>query len=232
MTSTNSRTPIKDWSEDDRPREKFILKGRDSLSDAELLAILLGSGSSDESAVDLAKRILAGVSNNLAQLSKCDIKSLKKYKGVGTVKAVTIAAALELGRRRRESDVIELKQLRTSKETFEYMQTVLADKAYEEFWIINLNNANRIISRVLIGEGGINQATVDIRRIFKAALEHGAASVILCHNHPSGVIRPSGNDVELTNRIKAAGEALNIKVLDHLIVGDEKYYSFADEGGL
>jgi len=230
MEETNNKQTIKNWSEDDRPREKFIKKGRESLSDAELLAILLSSGSKDESAVDLSKRILKDVSNNLLQLSKLDIPALTKYKGIGTVKALTIAAALELGRRRRESEVIQKKAIKCSKDAFEYMQAELSDKFYEEFWVINLNVANKIINKNQIGEGGLTQATVDVRRIFKLALENNAASIILCHNHPSGNILPSDNDIELTKKIKSGGDTLNIKVLDHVIIGEEKFYSFADEG--
>ena len=230
MQETNKKQAIKNWSEDDRPREKFIKKGREALSDAELLAILLSSGSKDESAVDLSKRILQDVSNNLIQLSKLDITALTKYKGIGIVKALTIAAALELGRRRREAEVIQKKIFKSSKDVFEYMQAELSDKFYEEFWVINLNVANKIINKNVIGEGGLTQATVDVRRIFKLALENNAASIILCHNHPSGNILPSDNDLELTKKIKSGGETLNIKVLDHIIVGEEKYYSFADEG--
>jgi len=221
---------IKDWNIDDRPREKFLNKGREALSDAELLAILLGSGSKNESAVDLAKRILKDASNNLAQLSKIDIKTLTTYKGIGEVKAITLAAALELGRRRREAEVIEKKQIRSSKDVFEYMQAQLADKSYEEFWLINLNTANKIINKFMIGEGGLSNAIVDMRKFFKIALDNNAVSVIMCHNHPSNNVNPSEPDIDLTKRIKAAGELLNIKVLDHVIVGDEKYYSFSDEG--
>lgn len=230
MEEANKKNTIKNWSEDDRPREKFLKKGRGALSDAELLAILMGSGSRNESAVDLSKRILKDVSNNLLQLSKLDIASLTKYKGVGTVKAVTLLAALELGRRRREAEVIEKKVIRTSKDVFEYMQAELSEKFYEEFWVINLNVANKIINKNQIGEGGLSQAVVDVRRIFKLALENNAASIVLCHNHPSGNVLPSENDIELTNKIKKGSETLNIKVLDHIIIGEEKFYSFADEG--
>jgi len=227
---TKNKQTIKNWSEDDRPREKFLKKGREALSDAELLAILLSSGSTDESAVDLSKRILNDVSNNLIQLSRLDIAALTRYKGIGVVKALTVASALELGRRRREAEVMQKKTFKSSRDVFEYMQAELSDKIYEEFWVINLNVANKIINKNVIGEGGLTQATVDVRRIFKLALENNAASIILCHNHPSGNILPSDNDIELTRKIKSGGETLNIKVLDHIIVGEEKYYSFADEG--
>ncbi len=221
---------IKNWSADDRPREKFLNKGRNALSDSELIAILLSSGSVDESAVDLAKRILGDVSHNLLELSKLDINALRKYKGIGTVKAITLAAALELGRRRREAEALNKKNVRCSKDIFEFMQTELGDKPYEEFWLINLNVANKIINKVAIGEGGLSQATVDIRRIFKASLESNASCIILCHNHPSGNTQPSNNDIELTKKIKMAGDALNIKLLDHVIIGEEHFYSFADNG--
>jgi len=231
MENLKNKT-IKSWSEDDRPREKFLKKGRGALSDAELIAILLSSGSIDESAVDLAKRILADASNNLLELSRLDISALKKYKGVGTVKAITLSAALELGRRRREAEALIKKNIKCSKDIFEYMQTELGDKSYEEFWLINLNVANKIINKVCIGEGGLTQATVDIRRIFKSSLESNATSIILCHNHPSGNTQPSNNDVEVTRKIKLAGETLNIKLLDHIICGEDKYFSFADSGML
>jgi len=232
MAEANKTNTIRNWSEDDRPREKFLKKGRGALSDAELLAILMGSGSINESAVDLSKRILKDVSNNLLHLSKLDIATLTKHKGVGTVKAVTLLAALELGRRRREAEVIEKKEIRSSKDVFEYMQAELSEKLYEEFWVIHLNVANKIINKNQIGEGGLSQAVVDVRRIFKLALENNAASIILCHNHPSGNIKPSENDIILTNKIKNGAETLNIKVLDHIIIGEEKYFSFADEGKL
>lgn len=230
MEKPNPKQPIKSWQLEDRPREKFLLKGRDALSDAELLAILLASGSADESALDLARRILNDVSNNLLELSKLDINSLKKYKGVGTVKAITLAAALELGRRRRQAEALQKKNIERSRDIFEYMQAELSDKTYEEFWIINLNTAHKIINKICIGEGGLSQATVDIRRIFKTSLECNAAAIVLCHNHPSGNIQPSKNDIELTQKIKNAGDMLSIKVLDHVIIGEESYFSFADNG--
>ncbi|OPZ98372.1 MAG: hypothetical protein BWY70_01240 [Bacteroidetes bacterium ADurb.Bin408] len=230
MENANPKRPIKSWHEDDRPREKFLLKGRDALSDAELLAILLASGSANESALDLARRILNDVSNNLLELSKLDISALKKYKGVGTVKAITLAAALELGRRRRQAEALQKKNIACSKDIYEYMQAEMSDKAYEEFWVINLNTAHKIINKTFIGEGGLSQATVDIRRIFKSSLECNASAIVLCHNHPSGNINPSNNDIELTQKIKKAGDILSIKVLDHIVSGEESYYSFADNG--
>ncbi|MDD3876124.1 MAG: DNA repair protein RadC [Bacteroidales bacterium] len=224
------KNSIKNWAKDDRPREKFLLKGRKALSDAELLAILLGSGSKDESAVDLAKHILAEVGNNLVELSRLDITSLKKFKGIGTVKSITIAAALELGRRRREADALDKKSINSSKDAFEYLQAELSDKNYEEFWMVNLNSANRIINKVLISEGGIGQSVVDLRKIFKAALESNAVSIVLAHNHPSGNTKPSKSDIDVTQKIRNAAALLNISLLDHIILGDEKYLSFADQG--
>lgn len=223
---------IKSWSEDDRPREKFLSKGRESLSDAELIAILLGSGSKNESAVDLSKRILKDAAYNLVQLSQFDIKKLTTYKGMGVAKAVSIAAALELGRRRRQAEISHKKKITSSRDVFEYFQSELSDKIYEEFWLVNLSTANKIINKVFISEGGLGQTIVDQRKIFKAALENNAVSIIIAHNHPSGNIQPSQKDIELTKKIKASASILNINLLDHVIIGEESYFSFADNNYL
>ena len=224
--------PINQWAEGDRPREKLLLKGKASLSDAELIAILMGSGSRDESAVDLAKRLLRDVGDNLIELSKLDVFSLTKYKGLGEAKALSIIAALELGKRRRAAEPLERKTLTTSKMVFEYVQNLLADSIYESFYIVLLTRSNKVIRPVLIGEGGTAGTFVDPKRIFKTALDHNANSIILCHNHPSGNIKPSEQDIRLTRKLKKLGDLLDLPVLDHIIVGDNNYYSFADENML
>ncbi|KAF2513469.1 RadC family protein [Flavobacterium foetidum] len=224
-----SHFPITNWSEDDRPREKLMLKGKSVLSDAELIAILIGSGSRNESAVDLSKRILKSV-DNLNALGKMTISQLTTFKGIGEAKAITIIAALELGRRRREEDVVELKKITSSKIAFQLMQPIIGELPHEEFWVLFLNNSNKVISKAQLSKGGIAGTIVDVRLIFKPALETGATGLILCHNHPSGNTMPSEADRQMTKKIKAAGENLDVKVLDHLIITESKYYSFADEG--
>ena len=221
--------PIKNWSDDDKPREKLMLKGRDALSDAELLAILIGSGSRNESAVALSKRILASV-DNLNSLGKLDISQLINFRGIGEAKAITIIAALELGRRRRAEDIIELKKITSSKIAFEIMRPIIGELPHEEFWVLFLNNSNKVISKIQLSKGGISGTIVDARLIFRLALENRATGLILCHNHPSGNLQPSEADKEITRRIKAAGEILDVKILDHLIITETKYYSFVDEG--
>lgn len=226
----NSFFPITNWSEDDKPREKLMLKGKSVLSDAELIAILIGSGSRNESAVDLSKRILASVDTNLNALGKLSISQLIAFKGIGEAKAISIIAALELGRRRRSEDALELKKVTSSKVIFEIMQPIIGELPHEEFWIIYLNNSNKIISKSQLSKGGITGTLVDVRIVFKTALEMGATALILCHNHPSGTLVPSDADKQITRKLKLAGESLEIKVLDHLIVTEASYFSFADEG--
>ena len=226
----NSFFPITNWSEDDKPREKLMLKGKSVLSDAELIAILIGSGSRNESAVDLSKKILASVDNNLNALGKVSISQLMNFKGIGEAKAISIIAALELGRRRRAEEVVELKKVTSSKVIFEIMQPIIRELPHEEFWIIYLNNSNKVISKSQLSKGGITGTLVDIRIVFKTALEMGATALILCHNHPSGTLIPSDADRQITRKLKLAGDSLEIKVLDHLIVTETSYFSFADEG--
>ena len=226
----NSFFPITNWSEDDRPREKLMLKGKSALSDAELIAILIGSGSRNESAVDLSKRILASVDNNLNALGKLSISQLMTFRGIGEAKAISIIAALELGRRRRSEEAVELKKVTSSKVIFEIMQPIIGELPHEEFWIIYMNNSNKVISKSQLSKGGITGTLVDVRIVFKTALEMGATALILCHNHPSGTLIPSEADKQITRKLKLAGESLEIKVLDHLIVTEASYFSFADEG--
>lgn len=226
----NSFFPITNWSEDDKPREKLMLKGKSVLSDAELIAILIGSGSRNESAVDLSKRILASIDNNLNALGKLSLSQLMQFRGIGEAKAISIIAALELGRRRRAEDAVELKKITSSKSIFEIMQPIIGELPHEEFWIIYMNNSNKVISKSQLSKGGITGTLVDVRIVFKTALEIGATALILCHNHPSGTLIPSDADKQITRKLKLAGDSLEIKVLDHLIVTETSYYSFADEG--
>ncbi|MBC5841549.1 DNA repair protein RadC [Flavobacterium sp. F-380] len=222
--------PITNWSEDDKPREKLMLKGKSVLSDAELIAILIGSGSRSESAVELSKRILKSVDNNLNALGKLSIGQLMLFKGIGEAKAISIIAAMELGRRRRTEDAVELTKVTSSKVIFEIMQPIIGELPHEEFWIIYLNNSNKILSKSQLSKGGITGTLVDVRIVFKSALEIGATSLILCHNHPSGTLVPSDADKHITKKLKIAGDSLEIKVLDHLIIAETNYFSFVDEG--
>ncbi|MCX6266578.1 MAG: DNA repair protein RadC [Bacteroidetes bacterium] len=232
MEAYTDRTTIRNWAEDDRPREKLALKGRHSLSDAELLAILIGSGTRQESALDLAKNILKLASGNLVELSKQSMTDLIKVKGIGQAKAVTIIAALELGRRRNESEVLIRDKIKTSRDAYEIFRSTIGDRPYEEFWIILLNRANKVLKKCNISEGGISGTVVDPKKIFKISLDNHASSIILGHNHPSGVVTPSEADCRITKKLHEAGAMLEVAVLDHLIIGDDSYYSFADEGAL
>ena len=226
----NSAFPITNWSEDDKPREKLMNKGKASLSDAELIAILIGSGSRNESAVQLSKRILSSVDNNLNALGKLSLQQLMSFKGIGEAKAISIQASMELGRRRRAEEAVELIKITSSKSIFELMQPVIGELSHEEFWIIYLNNSNKVLSKSQLSKGGITGTLVDVRLVFKAALEMGAVSIILSHNHPSGALQPSEADKQITRKLKLAGESLDIRILDHLIITENHYYSFADEG--
>jgi DNA repair protein RadC len=223
-------TPINQWAEDDRPREKLLLKGKSALSDSELLAILIGSGSRNESAVQLCQRILASVNNNLNLLGKLSIQQLTQFKGIGEAKAITIIAALELGRRRRIEETNELYKITSSKAVFEIMQPIIGELAHEEFWVLYLNNSNKVIHKAQLSKGGITGTIVDSRIIFKTALEYNATSLILTHNHPSGKLLASEADKEVTKKLKLAGQQMDILVLDHIIITEIGYYSFNDEG--
>lgn len=230
--SENTSFAIRYWAEDDRPREKLIAKGKTALSDAELLAIIIGSGSREETAVELSKRILLSVGNNLNALGKLTIAQLTKFKGIGPVKAIEIAAAMELSQRRRQQEAVVLDKVGSSKSIFELMQPILGELPHEEFWSIFLNNSNKILAKSQISKGGITGTLVDVRLVFKTALEIGATAVILCHNHPSGALKASDADKQITRKLKAAGEQLDIKILDHVIVTETGWLSFADEGFL
>ena len=228
MEATNF--PITHWSEDDKPREKLMLKGKSVLSDAELVAILIGSGSRNESAVALSKRILASVNNNLSSLGKQSLAQLMEFKGIGEAKAITIAAALELGRRRKEENPLELVKVTSSKVMYQEMYPIIGELPHEEFWVVYLNNANKIIFKAQLSKGGITGTVVDVRLVFKIALEQNAVAIVLAHNHPSGKLQASEADIQVTKRIKNAGLQLDISVLDHIIVTEHSYFSFADEG--
>lgn len=219
---------IKAWAEDDRPREKFLLKGKHSLSNTELLAILIATGTKNESAVDLARKILQLTNDNLNELGKLSINDLKKVKGIGEAKAITIAAALELGRRRKDEDAKQIEIVKTSREVFNYFEPLLADLPHEEFWILLLARNRKVIARIKISEGGIAGTVVDTKIIFKHAIENLASYIVLCHNHPSGNLQPSSADIQITKNLKNAAKLLDIDIVDHIIIGNNKYYSFAD----
>jgi DNA repair protein RadC len=221
---------IKDWAEEDRPREKLLAKGIMSLSDAELIAIIIGSGNSNESAVELSRRILQASQNNLNTLGKFTVTDLQKFKGIGEAKAISIVAALEIGRRRKKDDVPEKQQIQSSNDVFEIFQPMLADIPHEEFWVLLLNRSNRIIDKLRVSQGGVSGTVTDLRLILKPAIEKLASSIILCHNHPSGNNRPSDNDITITQKAKEAAKFMDIAVLDHIIICEKNYYSFADEG--
>lgn len=221
---------IKSWAEEDRPREKLLLKGKAALSDAELIGILLGSGSSLLSAVDLAKLILKEVDNNLDRLAKLGVQDLMKFRGIGEAKAITIVSALELGRRRKEQTPEKYPKISCSKDIHQLMRPLLMDLAHEEFWVVLLNRSNQVMHKHSISSGGVSGTVADPKMIFKKALDHLSSSIILVHNHPSGNINPSEADRQLTSKLKEAGRFLDIPVLDHIIFTDENYFSFADEG--
>ena len=225
-----SSFPIRNWSEDDRPREKLMLKGKSALSDAELLAILIGCGSKNETAVGLSQRILLSANNNLNALGKLSTRQLMSFKGIGEAKAITIAAAMELGRRRRAEEVLELVKVTSSQTVFQLMQPIIGELPHEEFWVVYMNNSNKVVYKCQLSKGGMTGTVVDVRIAFKLALEHNATGIILCHNHPSGTLVASDADKQITRKLKIAGENLDIKVLDHLIITETAYFSFADEG--
>jgi DNA repair protein RadC len=230
MQDLKVHIPITSLALDDRPREKLMNKGRTSLSDAELIAILLGSGSRNETAIQLSQRILNENHNNLNNLGQLSVNDLKKYKGIGEAKAVTVAAALELGRRRKESEVVQKPKINTSNDAFQVISETLADIPHEEFWVLMLNRGNQVVRKEFISRGGVAGTVVDPRLVFKSAVEHLASSLILVHNHPSGNLKPSKEDIILTGKLKGAGKLLDISVIDHLIIGENAYFSFADEG--
>ena len=226
----NNIQSIKNWATEDRPREKMLEKGREALSDAELIAILIGSGNSSETAVDLSRRILKDVDDNLINLSQMSINELTNYNGIGEAKAVSIAAALELGRRRRFAEAAQQPKISNSKDAFEHFYIRMSDIEHEQFWIMLLNPANKVIKVTRISIGGVNGTLADPKRIFKIAIDNQATAIMLCHNHPSGNVEPSDRDKALTRNLVNGGKLLEIKILDHIIVGINNYFSFADSG--
>lgn len=225
----NQNLNIKAWAEADRPREKLALKGKSVLSDAELVAILIGSGNRNETAVELSKKILASINNDLNQLGKLSIADLIQFNGIGEAKAISIIAALELGRRRKTAGVDKRQKVQSSKDAYNSISPLLSDLPHEEFWVIYLNRNNEILKQENISKGGVSGTIADSKIIFKRAIESLASAMILCHNHPSGNLKPSNADIQLTKKLKEAGNMLDIPVLDHLIIGEKDYFSFSDE---
>jgi DNA repair protein RadC len=230
MDDEVERLRIKQMAAEDRPREKLLLKGVTSLSDAELIAILIGSGNKNKTAVQLAQQILNDASNNLNTLGKLTVKDLESYKGIGEAKAISIVAAMELGRRKRFSEPEKRDTVRSSKDIFNIFYGLVCDIAHEELWIALINNAGRVIEKDKISQGGVGETSADIRLIMKKAINTMCQGIVLCHNHPSGNLQPSAQDDLLTKRLKDAAILMNIKLLDHIIISDNKYYSYADEG--
>ncbi|WP_436517749.1 RadC family protein [Ekhidna sp. To15] len=225
----DNRLTIKHWAEEDRPREKLLLKGKATLSEAELIAILISSGNKEQTAVQLSQHILNHCNNDLASLAKLSVKELEKFKGIGEAKAISIVAALEIGRRRKESEPVKKTKINSSTDAFNLLRGDFMDLSHEEFWLILLKRNNEVIKKEMLSRGGVSGTVVDAKIIFKKALEEMASGLILAHNHPSGNLKPSQEDIHLTKRLKEAGKTLEIGVLDHLIITDHSYYSFADE---
>ena len=221
---------IKSWAIDDRPREKLVAKGKSTLSDAELIAILIGSGNRQESAVALSKRMLQSVDGNINELAKLSVEKLTTFKGIGEAKAISIITALELGKRRQLETAMEKPKITSSVAVFNLLQPIIGDLEHEEFWVLFLNNSNKVVAKNQISKGGLTATVVDVRLLFKRALELAAVAIIVCHNHPSGKLQPSDADQQLTQKINEAGTTLDIKLLDHLIITEKAYFSFADEG--
>ena len=224
------RMTIKNWAEEDRPREKLLLKGKSTLSDAELIAILIGSGNSKQTAVELAQHILHQCENDLSKLARLSIKDLQKFNGIGEAKAISILAGLELGRRRKVSEPSAKIKIRTSDDAFKLLHGDLMDLNHEEFWLLLLKRNNEVIKKEMVSKGGQTGTVVDPKIIFKRALEESASCILLAHNHPSGNLKPSEQDIALTKKMQRAGAALEITILDHLIITDDSFFSFADEG--
>lgn len=228
-TMVNSNLKIQDWAEEDRPREKLLQKGIRALTDAELLGILIGSGTSNTSAVHLARLVLKHFENDLNRLAKCSVEDLKRFKGIGAAKAINIVSAMELGRRRTGQVPAEKPRLYDAMSAYQHIRGELMDQPIEEFWIILVNRANRLIRKTLISTGGVATTLVDPKVVFRAALDHQAAGIILVHNHPSGNPSPSKNDIALTKKLMEGGKVVDISVLDHIIVAGDTYFSFVDE---
>jgi DNA repair protein RadC len=232
MEEYTQKLSIKQWAEEDRPREKLLLKGKSALSEAELLAILIGSGNTEESAVTLCQKILHDHGNDLNELGRLSVSQLMKYKGIGEAKAISIVAALELGRRRQMAVPGRKPELKSSHQVYELMGPLLADLPHEEFHVLYLNRANRLKHRERLSSGGISGTVADVRMMMATALQVLASGIIVCHNHPSGSLRPSQQDIQLTKKVKDAAALLDLAMVDHLIIADSGYFSFADEGML
>jgi DNA repair protein RadC len=230
--SSGNKNSITAWAEEDRPREKMVLRGKVALTDAELLAIIIGSGSVGESAVGLSQRLLGAVGNSLQELGRHTLHDLKRFKGIGQAKAVLILAALELGRRRHLSEPRARPKIACSLDAYQVIAPLLADLYHEEFWLLLLNKANEVIARERLSSGGMAGTVVDVKMLFKCGIDGRAAAVIAVHNHPSGNLRPSQSDIDLTRRLRHAGEIMDLPLLDHLIISERGYYSFADDGAL
>ena len=227
-TAPLSNSSIKSWAEEDRPREKLLMYGKAALSDAELLAILIGSGTVETNAIELAAQILQNVNGNLSELGRRSVKDLMKFKGIGEAKAITIAAAVELGRRRQMSDVMKRDQITCARDVYDALLPTLIDLPHEEFWIVLLNRASHIIGQQRISSGGVSGVAVDAKMVFRPAIEALASSLVVAHNHPSGNLKPSQADIDLTRKLKKAGESLDIAVVDHIIVAHSGFFSFAE----
>ncbi len=224
------RLSIKDWALEDRPREKLLYRGISSLSDAELIAILIGSGNQEETAVELSRRIMENVKNNLNELGKLNVENLKQFKGIGEAKAISIIAAMELGRRRNHSSALEMNKITGSSDVARYLRPLIGDIPHEEFWALFLNRQNKIIDIQKLSQGGITGTVIDVRLVLKMAIEKHATSLIFAHNHPSGNLEASDADRKITRQLKDASAIMDIPLLDHLIITQEGYFSFADEG--
>jgi DNA repair protein RadC len=232
MEIYKNRIPMRNWAEDDLPGQKMLLKGTFSLSDAELLAIIIGTGIKDNSSLEIAKQMLSSYDNNLNNFWRSGFSDLQKFTGIGRKRAIKLLAIFALARRRNESETLSQQKVTSSRDAFEIFHSVIGDLPYEEFWMLILSKANKVIKKVRISEGGVSGTTVDPKKIYKIALDHHSSSLILGHNHPSGNIQPSEADAKITKKIKECGILLDIAVLDHIIVGNEQFYSFADEGQL
>lgn len=230
MDSSTAYTSIKKWAEEDRPREKLKLHGKQTLSNAELLAILISTGTKSKSAIDLAREILKKCDNNLNELAKLSVNDLVKIDGIGEAKAITIVSSIELGGRRQIAEVKQKKYIGHSRDIYDLFKPKLADLQHEEFWVLLLNRGLKVIGEKMVSEGGASGTMVDAKKVFKIAIDEGAVSIALAHNHPSGTAKPSGEDIELTKKLTQAGKLMDINVIDHIIVTQDAFYSFADEG--
>jgi DNA repair protein RadC len=230
--SYENKIPMHSWAEDDIPSQKILLKGSGSLSDAELLSIVIANGIPAEESLNIARQLLSRCHNSLSEFWKLSYTDLLAYDGIGQKKAVQIASIFELSRRRNESEVVQRTKITSSHDAFEIFRSIMGDLPYEEFWVLLMNKANRLIKKVRISEGGVSGTVVDPKKVYKIALDSHCSSIILGHNHPSGNIQPSEADTKITRKLKDSGILLDISVLDHIIVGDDRYYSYADEGSL